>query len=156
MPGLTLAAIAWLAVASADDGPPVAALVATPGGAELVVGSRDGVFIRPIEREGPSRPYPTDLEQVHDLAFSPDGEPLDHTLAHTQADEGVILARFDLAALRAYRTRETWGDAYRKPATYEALLNSSPAAVFSRQDSRRTPTTTCARTKVADPRAPAR
>lgn len=76
MPGLTLAAIAWLAVAAADDGPPVAALVVAPGGAELVVGSRAGVFIRPIAGDGPPRPFPTDLEQVHDLAFSPDGATL--------------------------------------------------------------------------------
>src|ERR1035437_6920184 len=50
------------------------------------------------------------------------GGHLEHKLVEAGADEGIFLATFDLAALRGYRKRQTWGDAYRKPGTYEALV----------------------------------
>ncbi len=62
---------------------------------------------------------------------------LEHKLVEAGEDEGVYLAKFDLAALRSYRKRQTWGDAYRKPGTYEALVDNTPDATFKRADSRR-------------------
>jgi len=62
---------------------------------------------------------------------------LEHKLVEGGEDEGVLLATFDLEALRGYRKRQTWGDAYRKPATYKALVAGTPAPIFKRRDSRR-------------------
>jgi len=61
----------------------------------------------------------------------------EHKLVEAGEDEGVFLAMFDLAVLRGYRGRQTWGDAYRKPSTYKALVADAPAAVFRRANSRR-------------------
>jgi len=78
----------------------------------------------------------------HSVAFSgiycdEQGRALDHELVEADASEGVVLATFDLDALRDYRKRQTWGDAYRKPRTYGALVANAPAAIFIRPDSRR-------------------
>jgi len=61
----------------------------------------------------------------------------EHKLVEADESEGVFLASFDLAALRGYRKRQTWGDAYRKPGNYQALVANAPAPIFSRPDSRR-------------------
>lgn len=80
----------------------------------------------------------------HSVAFSGihcdrDGNPLDQKLVEAGEDEELILAMFDIDALRAYREHETWGDAYRKPAMYGALVADVPQAEFVRPDSRRVP-----------------
>jgi len=62
---------------------------------------------------------------------------LDQKLVEAGEGEGVFLAEFDLAALRGYRKCQTWGDAYRKPGSYQALVANDPAAIFKRVDSRR-------------------
>ena len=49
------------------------------------------------------------------------------------AGEEVVVADFDLAALRAYRAWEPWGDAYRKPGAYGSLLGSASDPVFARR-----------------------
>jgi predicted amidohydrolase len=72
------------------------------------------------------------------ICFTPEGRPLDHTLVEAGSEPGIHLATFDLDALRAYRKREVWGDAYRKPSAYAALVADTPAPVFARHDSRRT------------------
>ena len=53
--------------------------------------------------------------------------------------EGIFLAGFDLDLLRKYRKLQTWGDAYRKPQAYKAIVADAPAPIFKRNDSRRTP-----------------
>ena len=73
------------------------------------------------------------------ICFAPDGTPLDHKLVEAGPGEGIYLATFDLAELRAYRERETWGDAYRKPSAYTSLVADAPTPVFARPDSRRAP-----------------
>jgi len=78
----------------------------------------------------------------HSVAFSgiycdEEGRALDHKLIEADESEGISLAVFDLDALRDYRKRETWGDAYRKPRAYDALVAEVPADVFARADSRR-------------------
>jgi predicted amidohydrolase len=80
----------------------------------------------------------------HSIAFSGvcyrrDGTPLDHKLVEAGEDEGLFLADFDLDALREYRAWEPWGDAYRKPGAYGALLTDAVDPVFSRPSSRRRP-----------------
>ena len=91
-------------------------------------------------------PVPTDDPghcNGHSIAFSGihcdrDGNPLDQKLVEAGEDEELVIATFDLDALRAYREYETWGDAYRKPHTYAALTADAPRPVFQRPDSRRT------------------
>lgn len=78
----------------------------------------------------------------HSVAFSgiycdEEGRALDHKLVEADENEGIVLATFDLDALRAYRQREIGGDAYRKPRAYSALVADAPASVFVRDDSRR-------------------
>lgn len=78
----------------------------------------------------------------HSVAFSgiycdEEGHALDHKLVEADEGEGISLAVFDLDALRDYRRRETWGDAYRKPNAYDALVADAPVDVFTRSDSRR-------------------
>jgi predicted amidohydrolase len=73
------------------------------------------------------------------IVFGEHGQPLDHTLVAADESEGVFLATFDLDALRNYRKHQTWADAYRKPHTYKALVADTPAPIFKRSDSRRTP-----------------
>jgi predicted amidohydrolase len=71
------------------------------------------------------------------ISYAPDGSPVDHELVEAGRGEGIHLAAFDLVALRAYRRRETLGDAYRKPGAYASLVSDAPAPVFARHDSRR-------------------
>ena len=77
----------------------------------------------------------------HSVAFSGicygDNGHLEQRLVEADEGEGVFFATFDLDALRGYRKRQTWGDAYRKPATYKALVAGTPAPIFKRRDSRR-------------------
>jgi predicted amidohydrolase len=56
-----------------------------------------------------------------------------------QADEkeGVYLADFDLDALREYRQREVWGNAFRKPATYKLLTSKVVNEPFVRKNDTR-------------------
>jgi predicted amidohydrolase len=62
---------------------------------------------------------------------------IEHKLVEAGEEEGVVLATFDLAALRGYRRHQTWADAYRKTSTYKALVADTPAPIFKRPDSRR-------------------
>jgi N-carbamoylputrescine amidase len=87
---------------------------------------------------------PLDICNGHSVAFSgikvdPAGNALDHKLVEAGEGEELPIATFDLDALRAYRAYETGGDAYRKPALYQALADDTPLPVFTRADSRRTP-----------------
>ena len=66
-----------------------------------------------------------------------DAKARDMTLVRAGGEEGIYLADFDLGALRRYRARETWGDAFRKPRTYGALLEERVRDPFGRQESRR-------------------
>jgi N-carbamoylputrescine amidase len=87
---------------------------------------------------------PLDVCNGHSVAFSGikfdrEGNVLDHKLVEAGEGEELVLATFDLDALRAYRAYEIGGDAYRKPAFYQALSDDTPLPVFARADSRRTP-----------------
>ena len=63
----------------------------------------------------------------------------DPTIVEANEREGIHLAEFDLDRLREIRRYEGWGDAYRKPRRYSALVaETEPLPVFRREDSRRT------------------
>ncbi len=57
------------------------------------------------------------------VTFDEQGRTLETKLVEADDREGIYLARFDLDRMRDYRTRETWGNAFRKPHRY-ALLTS--------------------------------
>jgi predicted amidohydrolase len=90
-----------------------------------------------------SRPSGPEECGGHSVAFSgivyggSDGRAQEHKLVEGEEDEGIFLATFDLDTLRRYREHQTWGDAYRKPRAYGALVANEPAPVFRRDDSRR-------------------
>lgn len=63
----------------------------------------------------------------------------DPKLIQAGPEEGVFLAGFDLEALRAYRDRETWGNAFRRPSTYAALAAVDVRPPFVRTDANGVP-----------------
>ncbi len=52
-------------------------------------------------------------------------------------DEGIYLAELDIEQLRRYRAEEVHGNAYRRPALYRALLDTTVHPPFVRDDKRR-------------------
>ncbi len=87
--------------------------------------------------------YAAPQNNGHSVAFDGiscpeiDAEPCDTLIVEAGEREGVYLAPFDLDALRAYRQREAWGNAYRKPRCYGLLASSEVAEPFMRSDARR-------------------
>ena len=57
------------------------------------------------------------------IAHAADGTSLETLVVEAGGAEGIYLATFDLAALRAYRQREPWGTAFRRPKAYELLMS---------------------------------
>jgi len=71
-------------------------------------------------------------------AFDEQERSLDVTLVEADEREGMLIASFYMDAIREYRRRETWGDAYRKPRVYRGVDALEKAhAPFLRTDFRR-------------------
>jgi predicted amidohydrolase len=73
----------------------------------------------------------------HSVAFDPFvvddvGNMRDTLVVEAGETEGVYLAPFDLDRLRAYRTRETMGNAFRRPHRYGALTSLDAEPPFVR------------------------
>jgi predicted amidohydrolase len=69
----------------------------------------------------------------HPMAFQPGDERARDTLIVEAGEhEGIFLAPFDLEALREYRSREAWGNAFRKPSRYAALVSPDVEEPFVR------------------------
>ena len=51
--------------------------------------------------------------------------------------EEIKIAQFNMSEIREYRSRETLGDAYRKPYAYKQLIEDNVQEPFIRKDSRR-------------------
>lgn len=51
--------------------------------------------------------------------------------------EEIKIAQFNMSEIREYRSRETLGDAYRKPYAYKQLIEDNVQEPFVRKDSRR-------------------
>jgi predicted amidohydrolase len=66
-----------------------------------------------------------------------DGDSRDTLIVEAGEREGVYLAPFDLQELRAYRARETWGNAYRRPRCYAPLVSADVREPFVRRDATR-------------------
>ena len=74
-------------------------------------------------------------------AFSPivrdkNKQELDNELLIMGEQESIGLVEFDLNTAREYRSREIWGNAYRKPAAYKKIIDSDVQNPFIRFDSR--------------------
>jgi len=82
--------------------------------------------------------YPAPRNNGHSVAFHPmafDGAvPRDTLVVEAGEAEGVYLAPFDLDELRAYRLREGWGNAFRRPDRYGLLTAPQVELPFIRVD----------------------
>lgn len=70
------------------------------------------------------------------IAFDKSGSR-DMTVIEAGPAEGIYMAAFDLDQLRDYRQRESWGNAFRKPRAYAALVAPDVAEPFIRELARR-------------------
>lgn len=82
--------------------------------------------------------YPRPKNNGQSCAFHPmlfpegGGQACDNLIVRAGTDEEIVVARFDLDALRDYRERETFGDAFRRPDTYLPLISSERKEPFVR------------------------
>jgi len=87
--------------------------------------------------------YAAPRNNGHSAAFDaesylPDAlEPRDTLIVEAGEQEGVYLATFDMEAIRAYRARQAWGNAYRRPRCYGKLTDPGVQPPFVRSDARR-------------------
>jgi len=87
--------------------------------------------------------YAAPQQNGHSIAFDgvvyvvPDGEPRDTLIIEAGESENVFIATLDLDSLRAYRLRESWGNAYRRPRLYGQITDEGVDAPFIRADSTR-------------------
>jgi N-carbamoylputrescine amidase len=66
-----------------------------------------------------------------------DGEPRETLIVEAGEAEDVYLAPFNMESIRAYRERETWGNAYRRPRLYGMLTARDVDPPFFRRDATR-------------------
>lgn len=69
---------------------------------------------------------------VSPMVYGPQGYTDPTLLLAPQTAEGLFVAEFDMDAIHAYRSRESWGNAYRKPAAYAPLLETRVEPPFVR------------------------
>ena len=86
--------------------------------------------------------YAAPQENGHSVAFSPicfddHGHSLDPLVVEAGESEGVYLAEFDMDKIRAWREREVWGNAFRKPGRYSMLTCPNAGPPFVRPGARR-------------------
>lgn len=62
---------------------------------------------------------------------------LDSELLVMDDKEDIKIVQFNMSEIREYRSRETLGDAYRKPYAYNQLIKDNVQEPFIRKDSRR-------------------
>ena len=71
------------------------------------------------------------------VAFDENGHAQDILIVEAGKDEGLYLAEFDMDSIRAYREREAWGNAFRKPRCYGLLTSPDVDRPFVRASARR-------------------
>lgn len=87
--------------------------------------------------------YAAPQNNGHSIAFdavtypTADGAPRDTLIIEAGESEDVYLATFDLDSIRAYRAREAWGNAYRRPRLYSLLTALEVQPPFTRPDATR-------------------
>jgi predicted amidohydrolase len=73
----------------------------------------------------------------HPVAFGKDERARDTLILEAGEGEGVYLAAFDMDRIRAYREREVWGNAFRKPDRYGLLTSQAVQRPFVRASAKR-------------------
>jgi predicted amidohydrolase len=68
------------------------------------------------------------------VAYTPEGDSRDTQVVLADEHEGVVMARFDIDQLRHYRSREGWGNAFRKPHRYQLLTSDEVREPFIRNN----------------------
>lgn len=68
------------------------------------------------------------------VAYRSDGSYREMCILEARAEEGIVLAHFDLALMRAYRLSEVHGNAYRRPRCYGILVSDEVNEPFIRRD----------------------
>jgi predicted amidohydrolase len=87
--------------------------------------------------------YAAPQNNGHSVAFDAVAYPAineegrDTLIIEAGENEDVYLATFDMDSIRAYRQRETWGNAYRRPRLYEILTATKVEPPFIRADATR-------------------
>jgi predicted amidohydrolase len=86
--------------------------------------------------------YATPQENGHSVAFSPicfdeQGRSLNPLVIEAGEAEGIYLAEFDMDKIRAWREREVWGNAFRKPRRYSLLTSLEVEPPFIRASAKR-------------------
>lgn len=71
------------------------------------------------------------------MAFRQDEKSRDTLIVEAGEIEGVYMAPFDVEAIRGYRGREVWGNAYRRPDRYGLLTSPEVHDPFVRADATR-------------------
>lgn len=72
--------------------------------------------------------YPAPLHGGRSVAYGPGGE----CLVEANGDEGVFIGAIDLTALRDYRRRTIWGNAFRRPHRYGRLTDMAVDPLWQR------------------------
>jgi WD40 repeat protein len=72
--------------------PPIVAVAVAPGGEQVVTSSQASVQFRSLPKLEVTATFPTELSQVHDLAFSPDGKTL-ALVGGSPAESGAVELR---------------------------------------------------------------
>jgi predicted amidohydrolase len=87
--------------------------------------------------------YAAPQNNGHSVAFDPvayaaeDGPPRDTLVIEAGEQESVLIASFDMDAIRDYRRREAWGNSFRRPRLYGALTDEAVEPPFVRADATR-------------------
>jgi N-carbamoylputrescine amidase len=81
--------------------------------------------------------YAAPQNNGHSVAYDPviydaNGNARDALLIEAGENEGIYLAPFDMERIRDYRTRETWGNAFRRPQCYGLLTSREVDKPFIR------------------------
>ena len=71
------------------------------------------------------------------VTFDDKGNAAETLLIQAGRSEGVYIAEFDVDRIRAYRQREVWGNAYRKPRRYGLLTSLDVEEPFVRASAKR-------------------
>ena len=87
--------------------------------------------------------YAAPQNNGHSVAFDAvaypeiDEEARNTLIVEAGEREGIYMATFDIDSIRAYRERESWGNAYRRPRLYGMLTEAKVDPPFSRPDATR-------------------
>lgn len=71
------------------------------------------------------------------MAYNADESSRETLIIEAGEIEDVYIATFDMDNIRAYRERETWGNAFRRPGLYEMLTDKEVKTPFIRKDATR-------------------